>query len=718
MKKIISILLVFAIVIGSSPQMSLIPVTAEEDYGSNGKFLAPIEPPAEGSVAISDRAGLESMINDLDGKYHLTADIDLSGKEWKPISVGSRLVIGWQDTYLPFTGTFDGQGHVIRNLKITDKSIRYVGLFGGVEGATIKNTGMEDTIIDAGDSMVGAICGSGTALIDNCYNTGSVSSEFESGGISGEGSSSNISNCYNTGKISGVGWTGGICGDAFVVTNSFNTGNIIGGISGGISGEGSVSYCYNTGTVIGYSPYDSMITAGGICAESGDISFCYNVGNVYGPFAGGIVGNHYGGKISNCYNRGNIYSNSSASYDSRAGGIFGLINFPVTVINTYNTGSVSAAAAYSIKDSTAGGIGGSTSFAEFINCYWNIDSTQKISGSSAAQKKGLGGGNSANTTKPLTTDEMKQRLSFGGFDFNSVWAIDPAINDGYPYLGALPVVTGSDGALTYGYEIWSEATDKTTSYAKASDGSLDIWVGGGNMKHANGAVTDNKSVQLNLYMYDNGYYNMTKAKTTQWAGRTASGKVSFEKYKLKSDTAVKDIAKISKGKVTAGKKAGSFYAVAYAEVDKKAGTGGLATEVMINVRESARVIELRTSSSGNETSKPKSVEVKLDDKIAIYPVGYASVKKSVKVSADEKNTYSVSVDPKSKEYIGLSLSSSGAVGDTLKNLTKADFDKGIWISGLKLKNNKDTKASLVIQNEQSGKKLKLTVNVSKSESEN
>jgi hypothetical protein len=36
-------------------------------------------------------------------------------------------------------------------------------------------------------------------------------------------------------------------------------------------------------------------------------------------------------------------------------------------------------------------------------------------------------------------DQMKQQSSYEGFDFETVWAIDPNINNGYPYLRSLPV---------------------------------------------------------------------------------------------------------------------------------------------------------------------------------------------------------------------------------------------------------------------------------------
>jgi len=82
---------------------------AATGYGANGNFLAPIGQPAARSIAISDRAGLEAIKNDLSGNYYLTADIDLSGAEWAPLGDSADL----------FTGIFDGQGHALRNLTVT-----------------------------------------------------------------------------------------------------------------------------------------------------------------------------------------------------------------------------------------------------------------------------------------------------------------------------------------------------------------------------------------------------------------------------------------------------------------------------------------------------------------------------------------------------------------------------------------------------------------------
>ncbi|MDR1320326.1 MAG: hypothetical protein LBK56_02720 [Gracilibacteraceae bacterium] len=181
----------------------------QPQYGSNGQFLAPIDAPDPSAIPISSRADLAKIGADsaypLNGSYKLTADIDLSGAEWAPIgdgTAGNRI----------FTGTFDGQGHVISNLTITGNNHhQYNGLFGAIESAIVKNIGLRNTRIDVSSynssSYAGGICGyadaSSSVTISNCYNMGNVSSYDAvsyAGGICGYvfGSDSiTISDCYN-----------------------------------------------------------------------------------------------------------------------------------------------------------------------------------------------------------------------------------------------------------------------------------------------------------------------------------------------------------------------------------------------------------------------------------------------------------------------------------------------------------------------------------------
>lgn len=68
--------------------------------------------------------------------YILDANISLT-QEW--------VAIGDEDN--PFTGSFNGNGFTISNLKITDKAAKYIGLFGYVEEGTIYNVTLKNTDI-------------------------------------------------------------------------------------------------------------------------------------------------------------------------------------------------------------------------------------------------------------------------------------------------------------------------------------------------------------------------------------------------------------------------------------------------------------------------------------------------------------------------------------------------------------------------------------------
>ncbi|MCL2642924.1 MAG: hypothetical protein FWD52_05390 [Candidatus Bathyarchaeota archaeon] len=207
-----------------------------------GRFIAPIDPltdaiiKAEGYIEISDRAGLEAIKNNLNGKYYLSDDICLSGVEWIPIG----------DDTAPFRGTFDGRGYVIYNLAIMD-DYQYAGLFGYVENAMVKNVGLVGVTISISiSSCVGGICGvASDSTVSNCYSAGKISTSYPSissysdysyvGGICGVASDSTVSYCYNTGNIS--------------VSSTTSSSPCVGGICGYMSDGTMISYCYNTGNI-------------------------------------------------------------------------------------------------------------------------------------------------------------------------------------------------------------------------------------------------------------------------------------------------------------------------------------------------------------------------------------------------------------------------------------------------------------------------------------
>ena len=79
-------------------------------YGSNGKFMAPIEPPDPNAIKIYTAQDLDNVRNNLAGSYVLMNDIDLAGfngGEWVPVGGGPTVN---DDNH--FSGIFDGQGFV------------------------------------------------------------------------------------------------------------------------------------------------------------------------------------------------------------------------------------------------------------------------------------------------------------------------------------------------------------------------------------------------------------------------------------------------------------------------------------------------------------------------------------------------------------------------------------------------------------------------------
>ena len=189
---------------------------------------------------------------DLNAK--LTADIDLENKPWTPIGNNPWIyLLSANDRPGEFTGTFDGDGHVVKNLYINidnadDNTGNKQGLFGLVTGkAVIKNLGVTGSVTTTGKragGIAGYLWGS-PAKIENCFSAVDVTAHSYAGGIAGGGQSTStvkITNCYNTGDITvTLGFAGGIavCGTTWAsngpyVSNCYNTGKItkVGGASG------------------------------------------------------------------------------------------------------------------------------------------------------------------------------------------------------------------------------------------------------------------------------------------------------------------------------------------------------------------------------------------------------------------------------------------------------------------------------------------------------
>ena len=112
-------------------------------------------------------------------EFVLGADIDLSSiSNWSPIG---------ESYSKTFKGTFDGNGHVIKNLTIDNETEDYQGLFGRTDsGSTIKNVALEGVNVKGRYSVGGLVGSSYYSSITNSYATGSVTGSERVGGLVGQ----------------------------------------------------------------------------------------------------------------------------------------------------------------------------------------------------------------------------------------------------------------------------------------------------------------------------------------------------------------------------------------------------------------------------------------------------------------------------------------------------------------------------------------------------
>lgn len=230
-------------------------------------------------------AELVNSGKDSTGKtFYLAADIDLEGTNFTPI--GNRSA---NNTYL-FKGTFDGNGHVIKNLTINNSSRQYQGLFGSISSrATLRNVGIENANIKGGN-YTGILAGNSEGTIYNCFANGTVEGRERVGGIVGN-STKDIDTTYSISTIKASKYGAGIVGFTTKgVSNSFTKGSVTttGDYAGGLAGsiDGVVENCYSTSQVKGVN----IVSA--LAARAGDaIVNSYSTGDAEGyEFVGGVAG--------------------------------------------------------------------------------------------------------------------------------------------------------------------------------------------------------------------------------------------------------------------------------------------------------------------------------------------------------------------------------------------------------------------------------------------
>jgi hypothetical protein len=312
-----------------------------------------------------------------------------------------------------FTGTFDALGHTIYNLTTNPGS----GLFNEVDGA-VNNLTLGSVAVQGKPNAAAKLIGP----LANTVLGGSLDGDSASGSV-------------------------------LVGSNEFGAG-LVGYL------KGTMAHCQSSATVNSFDVAAGLVGffASGIILDS-SASGAVKVGGQQQGFAGGLVGVADGGTIAESYATGAV----SLGKVSEAGGLVGGMTGTALVINSYATGAVSGGnttaegglIGYVTKSGTpgvqasyatgavttghpgaAGGVLGYDNWTPgtcgcFSSTYWDTTT-------SGIAQASQGAGNVANEPGLLgLTNAQLQAALPAGFD-PTVWALNPSINNGLPYLIANP----------------------------------------------------------------------------------------------------------------------------------------------------------------------------------------------------------------------------------------------------------------------------------------
>lgn len=250
-----------------------------EGYNANNFDPSDIDTPEELAWFISHVNGLNGATAHRDAVANITADIDMSESIWVPIGTNTNT----------FTGTFEGNGHVITGLRSSLVQTN-MGMFGNISGtAQIKNV-IADVNFNANAGNMASLVGT--------MNGGTLSNVEAAGTLTGG------ANTENMGGLVGVNDGGTIHSSFAVNTMTGGTNTVMGGLvginhndlynsyanttmsgstkMGGLVGvnAGTVENCY---VVLGTQnlpafAYQNQVTVGegeSAVTTKGNINYCY-----------------------------------------------------------------------------------------------------------------------------------------------------------------------------------------------------------------------------------------------------------------------------------------------------------------------------------------------------------------------------------------------------------------------------------------------------------
>jgi len=264
-----------------------IKVSSEDDEDSVTVSIS-----EEGEIEeIYDWYDLDEVRDALDGDYVLMNDLDEetdgydglvdTEEGWEPIGEYDEE----NEEFVSFSGSFDGNGHEIREIYINRPAEEHVGLFGTSEGK-IENVGILDAEVN-GYWFVGSLVGSNSyGTVQNSYAIGEVSGDGAVGGLVGSNTYGRVDFSFTDGEVEGeesigglVGYQGGGPGPGWAFTeNSYSLTDVsgekeIGGLVGS-NHHSKINSSYAAGEVEGEEDVGGLVGIIGLGGPA-DIEYSY-----------------------------------------------------------------------------------------------------------------------------------------------------------------------------------------------------------------------------------------------------------------------------------------------------------------------------------------------------------------------------------------------------------------------------------------------------------
>ena len=213
----------------------------------------------DGSYTVYTANGLlawnEAAQSDYTLNCTLTADINLTGKEWTPVGNSGQT----------YNGTFDGQGHTITGLNISSPS-EAVALFHNIGGGgKVMNLQLKD-VTYKGSTAMGGIAHSNNGTITACSVTGTLTNTTNNGDVGGIAAINygTITACWFNGTITGGSNVGGIA------VFNLNAGSY----------DGKITACYWSGDGISDGVWGGDDTSGTTKVDNSTVTWQTAVGGM------------------------------------------------------------------------------------------------------------------------------------------------------------------------------------------------------------------------------------------------------------------------------------------------------------------------------------------------------------------------------------------------------------------------------------------------------